>query len=307
MLIAAFALGYGLNTRYLTAAALALPFLIYETVMLIFRRQRWSWSHAGFLTISVSMVVPILVHNYLISGNLFEAPNHFYHAWERLWFHKDYTPLNALQFVMARLFLLIDWIPPIFIALYFADFFRKPSGGAQQMLFRLGFFYPVIAYIFYYSWGGNQYGPRYYFEGLPFLMLAAGAWIENIWQHGDQNQQKFLIGILIVATAGNFYLLFKQGTYYEKVSSERKGLYVLAEKTAQKPALVFIRGFLGDTLVMSEEDAVRNRPDLESGILYAHDLGEKNKRLMQYYPNRNGYLGTYNRVSKEAVLEPLRN
>ncbi|OQA51723.1 MAG: hypothetical protein BWY44_00904 [Candidatus Omnitrophica bacterium ADurb.Bin292] len=56
---------------------------------------------------------------------------------------------------------------------------------------------------------------------------------------------------------------------------------------------------------MAEEDAVRNSPFLDGRILYAHDLGERNKELMVAWPNHEYYRGTYDGNRKTPRLEML--
>ncbi len=305
--LCAIAIGYGLGTRYLTMVAITGPFLIYEVTQLVSKRVKWNRSYLVFGIILLIAIVLILYYNYLITGNLFNAPNHYYHGWERLGFHRDYTFFDAMRFIQDRFFFLMNWVSPAFLLLYILSLFQTRKEKPRYTLCRYGFFYLVVGYIFYYSWGGNQYGPRYYFEGLPFLALACGDFIWRVRNSNHRQVQKFMTGILLVALVGNAYLLLKQGTYYEKASSERKALYVLAEETIRDPAIVFIRGFLGDTLVMSEDDAIRNRPDLQDKILYAHDFKDKNTALTKFYPNRLYFLGYYDRQAKVARLEPLRN
>lgn len=170
---------------------------------------------------------------------------------------------------------------------------------------RLAFLVPAGAYFFYYSWGGNQWGPRYYYEGILFLGLTVGAALCASWKAGDIRLRKGIISVLIFSIASNFYLFYKHAEFHSEASSQRKALYVLAEKEIQKPALVFIHGFLGHRLVMDQLDAVRNHPELKSDILYAHDRGDENQKLMAMYPNRQYYRGSYDREALEAKLERL--
>ncbi len=304
-ILAALAIGYGLATRYLTMAAIAAPFLVYEAIKLILRREKWTKSHIFFVIVVVIAFWLNLYYNFMITGKLFEAPNHFYHRWERLWFHSDYTFLNALLFILARFLYLLDWLPGSFLVLYFISLAQLKDRKILPLLFRFGFFYPIIGYIFYYSWGGNQFGPRYYFEGLVFLFTSVSELLSSWWRRDSLQLQKFAVGFLTVCLLGNVYLLSKQAKFYHKVSAERKALYDLANLTIQKPAIVFVHGFLGDTLVMAEEDAVRNRPSLDDTIVYAHDLGEKNIQLKNYYPDRLYYLGTFDRQIKKPILTPV--
>ena len=303
--ISALCLGYGLSTRYLTMAAMAEPFIAYELFLLLRRQKRWSQSHAVFSIIILVMIFLNLYYNYMITGNFLDAPNHFYHRWERLGFHSDYTVLDASKYVVSRFFFLLSWISPALVFFYCISLLKVKGKTIRELLLHLAFLYPVVAYLFYYSWGGNQYGPRYYFEGLPFLTLSVSTLFLDWWKTKGKYGQKVVIGLFIVSIVSNGYFLAKQGKYYKQVSSERKSLYSLAEQQIKEPAIVFIHGFLGDFLVMAEEDAVRNNPNLQDKILYAHDRGEENKLLKRFYPDRIFYLGTYDRTKKQPQLQLL--
>ena len=304
--LCAFAIGFGLNTRYLTMAAMAAPFLTYELFLLIKKEVRWTKSHLVFGIILAIGVLFTFYYNYLVTGSPLEAPNHYYHHWERLGFHDDYTPVHATLFVIYRLFFLMDWIPPIFLFCYLMALTQKNKFDVRAQLVRFSFLYLVVAYFFYYSWGGNQYGPRYYFGGIPFLFLTASGMIHKRWSNGDKQVKKFIVGVILASMIANVYLLIHHGWFNRLVSRERKSLYDLAEKTVRKPAIVFIGGFLGDTLIMAGEDAIRNHPNLKGEILYAHDLKGKNEKLMEYYPERNFYLGSYDRKLKQPKLELVK-
>lgn len=58
--------------------------------------------------------------------------------------------------------------------------------------------------------------------------------------------------------------------------------------------------------MMFEEDAARNSPFLDGRILYAHDLGDRNKELMSAWPGREYYRGTYDLALQKPVLEDLK-
>lgn len=305
--LTALAVGYGLGTRYLTMASIAAPFLFYRLFRLVTRKQKWQGSDTVFIVIFLVMWFLNFYYNLTITGNPFDAPNHYHHSWERLGFKKDYTILTAVIFIVARFFYLIDWVPATFVVFYLIWLFQKSGAKIEQKLFSYGFFYSIIGYLFYYSWGGNQYGPRYYFEGIPFLFLAFSDELVRRWKAGSAGLRKFMLGTILVSLVGNAYLFQKQARLFERVSSQRKALYDLAERSIHKPSVVFVRGFLGDALVMSEEDAIRNPPQLQGKILYARDLKGRNKKLKQYYPDREFYLGSYDRGRKLPKLEPYEN
>lgn len=303
--VAALAMGYGLMTRYLTIVALTGPFLAWHYLPLLFRRRAWRQSDITALAILLVFSGLVLWHNYEITGKPFRAPNKYDKSWERLGFRDFYTPVDGMFFILARFFYLMDWVPGVFVVVYLFSLVARRGLDTYQQLFRFAFLYPVIAYFFYFSWGGNQWGPRYYYEGLPFLFITALETLRHGWREGGEGTRKMLIAAVLFVLFTNGYQFFKHGTFHREASAQRKALYVLAEKTLQNPSIVFIHGFLGDKLVLAEEDAVRNSPWLDGKILYAHDLGEKNDRLRRAYPDREYYRGTYDRVQKQPHLERL--
>jgi len=172
-----------------------------------------------------------------------------------------------------------------------------------RQLFRLSMVFIAFAYFFYYSWGGNQWGPRYLWEGMPFLCIAVADWIVSVWRNGSLRMRKFLLAFVVMSLVTSGMIFARQAEYVEESSRQRRALYDLAEKTAKGPAIVFIHGFLGSRLVMAEEDAVRNSPFLDGRILYAHDLGERNGELMAAYSGREYYRGSYDGNFKQPRLE----
>ena len=335
--LCALAVGYGLMTRYLTMAAVVGPFLLYHYLPIFFEWKGWgvgnSWLRflpftfkqpklrksdwIAFGIIAAFMTL-ILYQNYLVTGKAFRAPNKYDKSWERLGFRKDYTPIDAFFYLIARIFYLADWFAPAVVGAYlFLIFnlcgFKRLSTSAVdpghyellKNLFRLSMVFIALAYFFYYSWGGNQWGPRYYWEGMPFLCIAVADWIVGLWRSGSLRARKFLLTFVAMSLVTSGMIFAQQAEYVEESSRQRKALYDLAERTLPKPAIVFIHGFLGSRLIFGEEDAVRNSPFLDGRILYAHDLGERNKDLMVAYPDRVCYRGTYDREQLQPRLERI--
>jgi len=304
--LAAAACGYGLMTRYLTMAAFAAPFLIWHYLPLFLRKKKWSRSDFAPVVILSLFLAAILYQNYAVTGKLFKAPNKYDKSWERLGFKGEYSVGEGLLYILFRIFYLMDYSAPLLVGLFVVGILRKPpQEPALNRLFRYSFFYGSFIYFLYYSWGGNQYGPRYWWESYPFLGVVLADQIARGWRGGDRVFRKFLLGALLATVPATGWCFYKQGTFLEIQSRERKALYVLAEQTLKEPAIVFIHGFLGDLMVIAEEDAVRNSPRLDGRILYAHDLAARNSELMQLYPERRYYRGTFDRKLKQAILESL--
>lgn len=300
------ACGYGLLTRYLTMAAIAAPFCLYHYIPLFLRRRKWHASDLWFIGVVSVFIAITLWHNWRVTGKATKAPNKYDKRWERLGFQGDYTPLDAARYVIARFFYLMPWFPAALIAGYLLSLgWPRAEAGGKRNLFRWGFFYPVFGYFFYYSWGGNQWGPRYYYEGLPFLAITVAEFLVYLYKVRGPMVRKFILGVAIACLPAVGMLWIKQAAFYRQAQAERKALYVLAETTIRTPAIVFIRGHLGGLLPLLNEDTVRNSPFLDTRILYAHDLGEKNNSLMAYFPDRDYYLGYVDRPSGKNILEKI--
>ncbi len=327
--LCAFAVGYGLMTRYLTMAAVAGPFLLYHYLPIFFDwrgfgKGSWGWipftlkrprlRGSDWIVIGVIAIfmVMILWQNYLVTGKPFKAPNKYDKSWERLGFRKDYTIIDALFYLVSRIFYLMGWFAPAIVGAYLLLIFNlrhlRGVGGnhTSEVLKRLFCLTPVfiaVAYFFYYSWGGNQWGPRYLWEGLPFLCIAVAHGMVHLWRERGMRVRKFLLVFVIASLASSAVLFVKHAEFTEEASRQRRALYDYSEQAIQGPAIVFMRGFIGDRLVMAEEDTVRNGPFLDGRILYAHDLGERNQELTAAYPGREYFRGTYDRATQRAVLE----
>lgn len=306
---AALSLSYGLATRYLTMAAFATPFLIHlfiycpETKLTAKKKNNWYIFFALVLTTQIFH----LFYNYKITGNPFNPPNHYLHSHERLGFILSYTPWTSLVYLGSRVLYLMDWTPPCLVILFFLSVWAKPTNTDHKILNYSVLSVP-LAYMLYYSWGGNQYGPRYYFEIYPWLVMTVCLFL---FKQSAGNTPKisfkyFKAALSLLMVFAGLPILTRQLTWAKTMTGERKALYELAEAKTKKPALVFIHGFLGNTLVMSEEDAIRNEPFLSSPILYAADQGSKNMRLLAMFPERSAYLGQYDRMFKSPNLKEIK-
>lgn len=301
-LIAGAAVGYGLMTRYLTMAAIAAPFLLYHYLPVFLRKRSWRKDDWAAVVIIALFFLLVLWQNYEITGKPFKAPNKFDKSWERLGFRADYTPLTGLNYLVARFFYLADWMPGAWVILFFIACFSWARLTHLQRLSLAAFWCPALAYFFYYSWGGNQWGPRYYYEGIFFLGMGAAYGFYTLWTNGSARLRRGLVCACLFALGTNAFLFAKQARFHGEASAQRKALYTYAEKHLTQPSIVFIKGFLGARLVMAQEDAVRNSPFLDGKVLYAHDLGDRNSELMNYYPDRKAYKGSYDREHLMPVL-----
>ncbi len=282
--------------------------------------RKCDWFFCGIVAVFIGV---LLVQNYLVTGKALKPPVKYYQSWERLGFKKGhYTPIDGFFILIARVFYLMEWFAPVCVAVYIFLLTNlrgltsrprdltpevEPGQTGLKTIFRFSMVFLALAYFLYYSWGGNQWGPRYWWEGMPFLCMTVAGWIVSSWRDGSLRRRKFLLMLVVMSFVTSGLIFVKQADYVEESSRQRRALYDLAERTINKPAIVFLHGHLGNRLIIAEEDAVRNSPFLDGRILYAHDLGARNKELMAAYPGRDFYRGTYDRSKNRAVLEELRH
>ena len=304
-IFAGIALGYGLATRYLTMAAMSFPVCVFLLWSLFKKSTKISFKAFFLFLFLVFIITAIhLCYNFLITGSFFDAPNHFLHSHEKLGFIAGYSPLLAAKYLLRRIFYLSDWIPPFLTILFFVGIFSRKQ-NSWDILLRVSALMLPFAYIFYYSWGGNQYGPRYLFEAYPIFCFIASFALINLWKNSKTEIKKWVFGIFFMSILFSFPLLHRHFSYFKKVTFERKQIYTDISNQAQKPALVFLKGFIGDLLVMSENDAIRNTPSLNSDTIYAHDFSEKNVGLLPYFKSYKKYRVSYDRKLNKTDLKEL--
>ena len=297
--LAGLMLGYGLAIRYLTTAVMALPVLLHWLRRLKAGKTDGKGNFL-FLSSAGALVLLHAVYNRLVTGSFLDAPNHFLHSHEKLGFIAGYTPQIAVQYVWQRLLYLLDWTPPFLILFFLAGLGQKKR--AWERILQASVLMLPAGYFFYYSWGGNQYGPRYYFEAYPLIALQASSAFLDFLKNKNPAVRKGMMGLGLAMIGLTAPLLLRHFLFFHQVSEERQAVYRAAEEKTEKPALVFLRGFLGDILVLAPEDTPRNTPFLDGPVIYAHDLEDKNKLLRASFPERRAYLASYDRKKHEPVL-----
>ena len=159
----------------------------------------------------------------------------------------------------------------------------------------------VVFYLFYAGDGGNQYGPRYYFEAWPFAILTILKVIDPIL-FGSQrsNHAPWVSSALIASLLFEVAYLPARFEREHRVVVERQDVYTQAERAGLDNAIVIIADRVGTVRKMSPPDLVRNGLRLgEEKIIYALDLGRRNKNLASQFPGRSVYIYSDGRL--EAV------
>lgn len=166
------------------------------------------------------------------------------------------------------------------------------------------------AYMLYNSWGGIQFGPRYY---LPTVGTASLLIAETLLRIGAKSRGRSLgalrlfVALSFASTIGcsaAFLRFLPEVVRYARTIQDVGAL--LAEKNIHHSIV-----FLGLSQADAEADPtrvylrIRNTPELNDDNLVAVDRGDDNKRLMEFYPDRRYFkcVISIDRLLKEEPME----
>jgi hypothetical protein len=299
-------LGLAFNTRPLNTIALSIPFSAYFFYLLIkYKGTYWK----KFLLFSLALLIFLgifLSYNHALTGNAFLMP---FQMWgnehlvrDRYGFgtHGDYTHDFDKGLTNTRLNLrrLNEWLFgwPCSILFICALFFFYPLNKWDYIFFS-GFLLLVIAYLFWW-WAGEVLGPLYYYDSLVFLVVLSARGFLKLTECIDGKKSDMDRTGIMIFTIILFLFSFLK-FYPEKIKETYN--YVFTHKTPviaiQKinvhNAIVFITFLEGGWF--KNRFYVHNSPDLNDDILFARNLGKRNKLLMDYYPDRNYYIYSVNK------------
>ena len=197
---------------------------------------------------------------------------------------KKFGPAEALSNTAANLIRLMVWtIPGLPLAALYALWkYRSYSlvlaAGASVGLL-------VVAYFFYPSAGGNQYGARFYFEALGGLCFLGALAVDRILQQ-ETVAGKWGTLILILIWTAVLVLFVNFANFFYNQIEQRIRIFEYTKHL--KNAVVFVGAPSGD---MTQGDLIRNLPDWEQAdVIFAWHLGARNQLLMQALPQREFYI-----------------
>lgn len=313
-IVAGFCLGMILNIRPLTAFALALPFVIFGSYILITQFQE------NFLSMTVIAVAFLVLAVGLLSFNYFTNGNPFLFGYEVLYgpqvkpgfgnaaWGDPHTPIQGLRHTLNDLNgvnkFLFEWPAPslLFVFLLFISLTRN----LWDYVLLAVFISLVVAYFFY--WFHNWcFGPRIFYESTSALIVltARGILRLPVLLRNTLNfpistirvyasAAVFLALCLMIAISGNIpALVHEYGNKYLDVNAE---VLQAVKKKGLKKGIVFTRSSYTSVLPA-------NSPLLDGDIIYARDLGEKNHLLMASFPDYDYYLAEGEKVEPLSKCE----
>jgi hypothetical protein len=279
--LAGFCLGLLVITRYFTAFLVFIPFFVY----LVYHHKFKAFVPLVLIGIgSIPPMLYLLWYNYAITGNPLVPVTMWAYDDEALGFVNGHTVGKGFQFIVRRIMMFVAWISPAALILYFVFLWKKIKSKSERLTHPEDYWllFLAVGYFFYYHHGGNQYGPRFYFEAIPFVIIFVVSKV-------IQSNYKWAYAMMLT---GFIYALVKIpiiGRHEYKVVQERQDIYAKVKDKGIHNAVVFVSSGTGLLRPMPQRDLSRNDKDYNNDVIYAQDLKERNIELMDYYKGRAFY------------------
>lgn len=281
LIISGCALGIMITIRYYTALIIFLPFFFF-----LFYQYRWRsipvffWIAMG----SAPFVAAGFWYNFTITGSPFLPVTVWGYADEALGFVKGHTFSKGVEHVLRWMLMFLYWSSPALLILYLFFLWNKLKTPIRQIAHPEDYVFVLLVagYFFYYEIGGNQYGPRFFFEAFPFVVLFVVRKV--IESHNRWLTALFCAGLLYSVAKMPFIVMREH-----RVVVQRSDLYNQVKSKNIHHAVILISSHTGLIRPMPAGDLTRNDADYQGDVLFALDLGELNKELMNYYPERSFY------------------
>ncbi len=291
-----------------TVAMMAIPF-----TAVLFKTKRKIIFLSAFLIGCAPGLLAYLWYNAYLTGTWF-VPVRFLMEGEWLGFgwHENrlfdysekyyYSPIDAFYHLFVNVGQLFYWTFPLtpILAVWGMILYRK---NIWPKVITLSCISLPFVYLLYPSAGGNQYGPRFYYELSGFLCMFASIGVISIAQSCKKYLKRPLFALLLLVLLVFYGMVTVQiGKEHKKQIQLRRTLYRLVERRNIPFAVVIVGSPSGD---MTQGDLIRNPPLLsEAEVLYAWDLGVKNRELFPAFPNRSFYYFGYDDVQSSYYLVP---
>jgi|CXWL01.1.fsa_nt_gi hypothetical protein len=330
--IAGLAFGLLFNTRPLTAVALIPAFALLLSLPLfsVVERPAAITRIAGFIAGGLLMLGAYYAYSHATTGSFDNGYQASGDLGAALGFggsaHSVSQGLENMQLQLATFVLVMNGWPAfvglLFVLVPFMTGTRDPFDW-----FLLVASVSVMAAWIIFKASGLAYGPRYWYEIMPLLLLLSARGVVRCVEigadiaaaalpHRDGRQPYTLLGhlavgalvVVLCALSLNGWLLGRDPSWraYATPASAKEVRFYMDDRLIRaidavnpQNALVLVRD-CGDYYGCYQSVFWLNDPDLKGDIVYANDLGPGNAELFVLYPCRDLYYATYDPPTVEA-------
>ncbi len=299
LFLAGLALGGAVLARPLTAAAISAPILIWG----LYRLIREKGPYKLVLMFGMGLLIPMSL---LMLVNKVQTGNPFMLGYQLQFrspgFQEGYNLIQAVGTMLWRLRAIeymVKFAPfSIFIPLFFVVFAFKEQNKYPYVFLGL----LAMLCLAYLPLSTSVWDLRYYYPPLIYLigLIPWGIYSFSRYIHKrgwPLNYQHATSLMLLMILSFKLWGLYRQGLAPSGSVRRLKRPYDTVERAQITNAIIFLRDIEHELYPMWY---TRNSLDYSDAVLYALDLGAENKRLMDYYPNRQYYI--YDKGALERVF-----
>ena len=305
--LSGFSLGFSILIRPAESVLIALLFLLCGIILIAGDKSRRSSLLKAFAITAVSfacMMGVILLVNKIQTGSFMTFAFNIYNKGEKVglgtYQHSLLKGLWNSLFSVSRLFI---WISILGIELAVISLFEKK--WENRFLFSL-VITSIIFYFFYYTTGEVEYGPRYYFAMLGFLLILAArgiVYLDHVLKEkwNISNFAPVYIIFAVVFSVIAQYPPVLRSAFHHTRSISHYQVKTMAERRMpeNEKAVVFVRSNPDSTAFAYTS----NLPNLDDRILYLVFLDpDTNKEVRKKYPKRHFYILDFNRSQGGFIL-----
>jgi len=294
--------GLAFAVRPYTAVVCAVPFLLY---VLRHRPRGWHLAMARISLGGLPAAILVAAYNARITGSPLVQVSQWFDPVEGIGFVNEHTLMAGLLAMLKHVLEFLYWTPPFLLPLYVAVLLARPWRPDDRRYEDWIFVCLAVSYVFYWSAGGNQYGPRYYVEGFPFMVLTVCAALFGRNRLSDPSLRSAGVTVLVIGSLLHVAAALAIAREERAVVFERSDVFRIAREQRLKHAVVFLASGTGVRRPMAVQDLTRNGVDASADVLYVWDRGEQNQSLMTALSDRAFYRYFRNRRDAHGVLQPL--
>lgn len=294
------ALGAAVLTRNYTAVLCGIPF-----AAVLLRRGRAGWPLLGATALGgLPFVLIGAAYNDATMGHPLALATSGLAEYDRFWFPDGWAG-RAVSITAERFGSFVAWTPPILLFLFPAAW--RANARASGVRFTDAIVPAMVAgYFIYVNRGGNQYGPRFYYEALPFVVLTVMAFVMREPRYEDKSPGRRLAWYAcVISVLACVPLSWAHARTEATVVNERAEPFTLVELQHVDNAVVFLASGSGWVRPMGLRDLTRNDPDLADPVLFVRDAGAENERLMRAFPRRQYFRYHFDPTSRRGSLSRL--
>lgn len=294
-----FLLGWAVLARYLTAVVCAIPIM-----WMLFRTGAPAARTLALVALGgLPWVVVLGAYNLALNGSPWDLTT--LPKTVGLWFAPKFA-LRGADILSTQMLRFVLWTPPLLLFVYIFCLARAEKRVRRGPIDWMPVLMAAALYC-YVERGGNQYGPRFYYETFPFLAIFTTASLFKERTFGEKTApDRWAFAAMVASVAALPIFLAVHAVIEHRVISERLDPCKMVAAAGLTEALVLIGGRVGTTRSMGALDLTRNGIEHDNRVLYGLDISpEANCRVRAAYPDRTVYRYAWDRERRRGRLIPV--